>query len=30
VALLIVVSFLQRHGDVIQHSVPEGEAALAH
>ncbi|MFI8221859.1 FUSC family protein [Pseudomonas sp. NPDC085632] len=30
VALLIVVSFLQRHGDTIQRSVPEGEAALAH
>jgi uncharacterized membrane protein YccC len=30
VALLIVVSFLQRHGDAIQQSVPEGEAVLAH
>ncbi|WP_311886808.1 MULTISPECIES: FUSC family protein [unclassified Pseudomonas] len=30
VALLIVVSFLQRHGETIQRSVPEGEAALAH
>ncbi|WP_256575546.1 MULTISPECIES: FUSC family protein [unclassified Pseudomonas] len=30
VALLIVVSFLERHGERLQHPVPEGEPALAH
>ena len=30
VALLIVVSFLERHGEYLQHNVPEGVPALAH
>ncbi|WP_207864330.1 FUSC family protein [Pseudomonas sp. 58(2021)] len=30
VALLIVVSFLQRHGEYLQHNAPEGEPSLAH
>ncbi len=30
VALLIVVSFLERHGEYLQHNAPEGEPALAH
>lgn len=30
VALLIVVSFLKRHGDQLQRTVPEGGPALAH
>ncbi|MBN6774330.1 FUSC family protein [Pseudomonas granadensis] len=30
VALLIIVSFLQRHGEFIERSIPEGEPALAH
>ncbi len=30
VALLIVVSFLERHGEYLQHNAPEGVPALAH
>jgi len=30
VALLIVVSFLERHGEYLQHNAPEGEPSLAH
>lgn len=30
VALLIVVSFLERHGEYLQHNAPEGEPVLAH
>ncbi|AXI61525.1 FUSC family protein [Pseudomonas kribbensis] len=30
VALLIVVSFLERHGDYLQHNTAEGEPVLAH
>jgi uncharacterized membrane protein YccC len=30
VALLIVVSFLERHGEYLQHNTPEGEPSLAH
>ena len=30
VALLIIVSFLQRHGEFIERLIPEGEPALAH
>lgn len=30
VALLIVVSFLKRHGEYLQRNVSEGEPALAH
>ncbi|RIJ13235.1 FUSC family protein [Pseudomonas sp. 91RF] len=30
VALLIVVSFLERHGEYLQQHVPEGEPVLAH